>query len=50
MPPELRAQFTDLPEAAREGVLRAMIRFHGVIEEETFELVRAPMRAGAAED
>jgi hypothetical protein len=35
MSPDLKAKFTALSTAERAAILKAMIRFHQVIEEET---------------
>ena len=45
MPPELRTQFSALPDSAREAALKAMVRFHEVMEEETFRLVLGMLQA-----
>jgi hypothetical protein len=39
MSPELKAKFTALSSEERAAILKAMIRFHQVMEEETFQLV-----------
>jgi len=39
MSPELKAKFRDLSAEERDAILKAMIRFHQVMEEETFQLV-----------
>ncbi len=39
MSPELKAKFTALSSEERGAILKAMIRFHQVMEDETFQLV-----------
>ena len=43
--PELKAKFTALSADERAAILKAMIRFHQVIEEETFQLVLGMINA-----
>jgi hypothetical protein len=45
MSPELKAKFTALSADERAAILKAMIRFHQVIEEETFQLVLGMINA-----
>jgi len=45
MSPELKAKFTALSTYERAAILKAMIRFHQVIEEETFQLVLGMINA-----
>ena len=45
MSPELKAKFTALSTDERAAILKAMIRFHQVIEEETFQLVLGMINA-----
>ena len=39
MSPKLKAKFTALSKDERAAILKAMIRFNQVMEEETFQLV-----------
>ncbi|XES76871.1 MAG: hypothetical protein ACBZ72_11950 [Candidatus Bathyarchaeia archaeon] len=39
MPEDLKAKFCALSAEERAAILRALVRFHQVIEEETFQLV-----------
>ena len=45
MSPELKAKFTALSTDERAAILKAMIRFHQVMEEETFQLVLGMINA-----
>ena len=45
MSPELKAKFTALSSDERAAILKAMIRFHQVIEEETYQLVLCMINA-----
>jgi hypothetical protein len=45
MSPELKAKFTALSSAERAAILKAMVRFHQVLEEETFQLVLGMINA-----
>ena len=45
MSPELKAKFTALSTDERAAILKAMIRFHQVMEEDTFDLVLGMINA-----
>jgi hypothetical protein len=45
MSPELKAKFKALSTDERAAILKAMIRFHQVMEEETFQLVLGMINA-----
>jgi hypothetical protein len=45
MSPELKAKFTALSADERAAILKAMMRFHEFIEEETFQLVLGMINA-----
>ncbi len=45
MSPELKAKFTALSVDERAAILKAMIRFHQVMEKETFQLVLGMINA-----
>ena len=47
MSPELKAKFSVLSAEERVAILKAMIRFHQVMEEETFQLVLGMINAKA---
>ena len=47
MSPELKAKFTALSTDERAAILKAMIRFHQIMEEETFQLVLGMINAQA---
>jgi hypothetical protein len=49
MSPELKAKFTALSAEERDAILKAMIRFHQVMEEETFQLVLGMINAKTEE-
>jgi len=49
MSPELKAKFTALSAEERAAILKAMIRFHQVMEEETFQLVLGMINAKTEE-
>lgn len=39
MPKELKEKFFELSEIDREAIIKALIRWHRIIEEETFQLL-----------
>ncbi|HLB99943.1 MAG TPA: hypothetical protein VJL33_01295 [Candidatus Bathyarchaeia archaeon] len=45
MPPELKEKFVALSVDERKAILKALLRFHQVIEEETFQLVLGMVNA-----
>jgi len=49
MSPELKEKFTALSAEERAAILKAMIRFHQVMEEETFQLVLGMINAKTEE-
>lgn len=49
MPAELQAEFAALSPAGRAAALEAMIRFHQVIEEETFRFALGMLKAKSAD-
>lgn len=48
MSPELKENFLALSEEEQTAVLRALVRFHQVIEEETFALLQGILAAKTA--
>lgn len=47
MSPELRQAFTALTPSAQQAVMRTVVRFHKVIERETFLLIEKLLKAGS---
>ena len=45
MPPELKEKFVALSVDERKAILKALLRFHQVMEEETFQLVLGMVNA-----
>ena len=45
MPPELKEKFAALSVDERRVILKALVRFHQVIEEETFQLLLGMVNA-----